>query len=207
MPIIRSLSTAAAASGLPLERDDSSAVGGGRAGRPARPRPTALQPPRSNGKPEAATAFVGLLMMGMRMPKTYWAVFKRQAINLRNCCIWLVDSFECIMMHELANPKFPFEFNRENIRVNLKPQIFIHSLPRTGIDAQYGVTANIAWVSHFHSRNRPLVTQADYVRKKIRKLNFSSLLKAIIQLDVLEAVMFLDPENGELNRCKFTYNI
>jgi hypothetical protein len=32
MPIIRSLSTAAATSGLPLERGDSSAVGRGRAG-------------------------------------------------------------------------------------------------------------------------------------------------------------------------------
>jgi len=34
MPIIRSSTTAAAASGLPLERGDSSAVGRGRAGRP-----------------------------------------------------------------------------------------------------------------------------------------------------------------------------
>ena len=34
--------------------------------------------------------------MGMRMPQTCWAVFKRQAINLRNCCIWLVDSIESI---------------------------------------------------------------------------------------------------------------
>jgi len=34
MPIIRSLSTAAAASGLPLERGDNSAVGRSRAGRP-----------------------------------------------------------------------------------------------------------------------------------------------------------------------------
>ena len=33
--------TAVAASGLPLERGVSSAVGRGRAGRPARPRPTA----------------------------------------------------------------------------------------------------------------------------------------------------------------------
>ena len=32
--------------------------------------------------------------MGMRMPETCWAVFKRQAINLRNCCIWLVDLFD-----------------------------------------------------------------------------------------------------------------
>jgi hypothetical protein len=37
MPIIRSLSTAAAASGLPQERGDSNAVGRGRAARPAGP--------------------------------------------------------------------------------------------------------------------------------------------------------------------------
>ena len=35
-----------------------------------RPRPTALLPPRSNGKPEAITAVDKLLMMGMRMPET-----------------------------------------------------------------------------------------------------------------------------------------
>jgi len=54
MPIIRSSTTAVVASDLPLERDGSSAVGLGRAGRPAgrqaRPRPTALLPPSSNGK-------------------------------------------------------------------------------------------------------------------------------------------------------------
>jgi hypothetical protein len=44
--------TAVAASDLPLERGGSSAV------RPARPRPTALLPPRSNGISEAATAVV-----------------------------------------------------------------------------------------------------------------------------------------------------
>jgi len=37
---------------------------------PDRPRPTTLLPPRSNGKPEAATAVYKLLMMGMRMPET-----------------------------------------------------------------------------------------------------------------------------------------
>jgi hypothetical protein len=36
----------------------SSAVGRGRASRPARPRPAALLPPRSNGKSKAATAVV-----------------------------------------------------------------------------------------------------------------------------------------------------
>jgi len=44
-------------------------------------------------KPEAATA-VELPMMGVRTPETCWAVHKRQVINLRNCCIYLVDLFE-----------------------------------------------------------------------------------------------------------------
>jgi hypothetical protein len=48
MPIIRSLSTAVAASGLPLERGGSSAVGRGR----------------------SDTAVDKLLMMGMKMPET-----------------------------------------------------------------------------------------------------------------------------------------
>ena len=47
-------------------------------------------------KPEAATAVVELLMMGVRTPEICWAVHtsKHQVINLRNCCIWLVDLFE-----------------------------------------------------------------------------------------------------------------
>jgi hypothetical protein len=31
-------------------------------------------------------------MLGMWLPETSWAVFKWQVINLRICCIWLVDS-------------------------------------------------------------------------------------------------------------------
>jgi hypothetical protein len=38
-------------------------------------------------KPEAVTAVVELLMMGMRTPKTCSAIHKYQVINLRNCCI------------------------------------------------------------------------------------------------------------------------
>jgi hypothetical protein len=64
--------------------------------------PTALLPPRSNGKPEAATA-VDTLLMGMRMPEICWAVFKRQALKLRDWCIWLVDLFDYMMMHKLTN--------------------------------------------------------------------------------------------------------
>jgi hypothetical protein len=58
MPIIRSSITAVAVSVLPSERGGSSAVGRDRAERPARPRPTALLPPRSDSKTEAATAVV-----------------------------------------------------------------------------------------------------------------------------------------------------
>ena len=111
LPIIRSLQTAVAASGLSLERGGSSAVGRGRSGCPDRSRPTALLPPRSNGKPEAATAVCKLLMMGKRMAETYWAVFERRAIKLRYWCIWLVDLFECMMMHGLTNPKAPEVFS------------------------------------------------------------------------------------------------
>jgi hypothetical protein len=50
--------TAVAVSGLLLERGDSSAVGHGWAGRSDRPRQTALLSPRSNSKPETATAVV-----------------------------------------------------------------------------------------------------------------------------------------------------
>jgi hypothetical protein len=68
MFIIRS-STAVAASGLPLEHGGSSAVGRGRADRPDHDQQHCYQP-RSNGKTEAATAVIELLMMGMRMPET-----------------------------------------------------------------------------------------------------------------------------------------
>jgi hypothetical protein len=50
--------TAVAAYGLPSELGNSSAVGRGPAGQLVRPRPTALLPPSSDGKQEAATAVV-----------------------------------------------------------------------------------------------------------------------------------------------------
>jgi hypothetical protein len=63
-------------------------------GRPARPR-------TQHGYHQAPTVnqrlllqLLHLLTMGMRMPETCWDVFKRQAINLRSCCILLVDSDE-----------------------------------------------------------------------------------------------------------------
>ena len=70
MPIIRSLSTAAAASGLPSELGDSSAVGRGRASRPDHDQQHCYHH-ATTVKPQAATAVVELLMMGMRIPETY----------------------------------------------------------------------------------------------------------------------------------------
>jgi hypothetical protein len=77
MPIIRSSTTAVAASGLPLERGGRSVIGRGRSVRLDRPRPTTLLPPRYNGIPKAATAVVELLSTGMWIPETCWNVFKK----------------------------------------------------------------------------------------------------------------------------------
>jgi len=79
MPIISSLSTAVAASGLPLERGGSSAVGRGRSDHDHQH----CHHHAPKVKSEAAAAVVELLMMGMRMPETCCTVFKRQVINLR----------------------------------------------------------------------------------------------------------------------------
>jgi hypothetical protein len=57
-PSSEATTTEVAASGLLSEFGDSSAVGRGRAGQPARPRPKALLSPNSNSKPEAATSVV-----------------------------------------------------------------------------------------------------------------------------------------------------
>jgi len=60
--------TAVAASGLPSELGDSSAVG--RAGRPDHDQQHCYHH-ATTVKPQAATAVVELLMMGMRIPETY----------------------------------------------------------------------------------------------------------------------------------------
>ena len=77
MPINRSLSTAAAATSLPWERDGSSAVVRGRAGRPDHEQQHCYHH-TPTVKPEAAAALDRLLMMGIRMPETCSAVFERQ---------------------------------------------------------------------------------------------------------------------------------
>ena len=57
-------------------------------------------------KPEAATTVIGLLMMGGKTPETCWAVNKRQDNKLKKCCIRLVISVNCTMMHGLTKLKF-----------------------------------------------------------------------------------------------------
>jgi len=95
MPIIRSSTTAVAASGFTVGMWWQQCCWSW-LGRPADHDQQHCYHHISTVKPEAVTAVVELLMMGMRMPKKCWAVFKRQVMNLRNCCIWLADSFECI---------------------------------------------------------------------------------------------------------------
>jgi len=96
--------SAVAASGLPSELGDNSAVGRCRAGRPDHDQHHCYHlAPTVNQR--LLLHLLYLLMMGMRMPETCWTVFKWQVIHLRICFIWLVDSVESMMMHEIANPK------------------------------------------------------------------------------------------------------
>ena len=59
-------------------------------GQPARPRTQHDYRHDTNVKPEAATAIIELLMMGVRMSETCWAVNNRQDNKLKKCCIRLV---------------------------------------------------------------------------------------------------------------------
>jgi len=78
-------------------------VGRGRAGyRPDHDQQHCYHP-APTVKPEAATAVVELLMMGVKTPETCRAVHKRQVIKLRNCCTLLVGLFE--MYDDAGNGK------------------------------------------------------------------------------------------------------
>jgi hypothetical protein len=105
-PIIRSPMTAVAASGFTFVSWWQSYRVCGRAGQPAgQTTNTARLYHDTKVKPEAATAVIELLLMGGTMPKTCWAVNKRQDNILENCCIWLVIYLNCTIMHKLTNLK------------------------------------------------------------------------------------------------------
>jgi len=72
---------------LSLGRGGGSAVGRGQASRPDHDQQ------HCHHHAPTVKPVVELLMMGVRTPKTCWAVHKRQVISLRNCCILLVDLF------------------------------------------------------------------------------------------------------------------
>jgi hypothetical protein len=103
-PIIRSSMTAVAASGFTFVLWWQPCCVRGRAGRPARTQHGYHHDTKV--KPDAATAFIELLMMGGKTPETCWAVNKRQDKKLKNCCIRLVICLNCTMMHGLTNLKF-----------------------------------------------------------------------------------------------------
>jgi hypothetical protein len=77
----------------------------------ARPRPTTLQPPLSNGKIKGCYYSCILLMMGGKTPGTCYATHKRQVINLWNCCIFWLICLKRMMMHVLANVKYVWKLS------------------------------------------------------------------------------------------------
>jgi hypothetical protein len=79
-------------------------------GRPVRPRTTALLPPRSYCKPEAAVAVDRLLMMGGKTSETCWAVNKRQDNKLKNCYIRLWFIWIVRWCTDLQTLNFTFKF-------------------------------------------------------------------------------------------------
>jgi hypothetical protein len=78
---------------LPSKRGDSSAVGRGRAGRPDHDQQHCYHH-APTVKPEAATAVVELLMMGVRTPETSRTVNKRQDNKLEKMLQLAGDLFE-----------------------------------------------------------------------------------------------------------------
>jgi hypothetical protein len=47
--------------------------------------------------------------MGVRTPGTCWAVNKRQVVNWRDCCIWLVNLFEFLNPHPQFSHNFKYQ--------------------------------------------------------------------------------------------------
>jgi hypothetical protein len=68
-------------------------------------------------------------MMGAEMPETCWAVHtnKRQVINLRHCCIWLVDLFEKLTVLQPIK-KFPLLYGNQRF-ITLFTRVLICSCP------------------------------------------------------------------------------
>jgi hypothetical protein len=85
-------------------------------GRLARPRTTALLSPSSDGKQETATAVVVAPDDGHDDTRIMLAVFKRRVINLRSCCILLVDSIEKCLISLFKGQKYLFSWRCACVR-------------------------------------------------------------------------------------------
>jgi hypothetical protein len=150
-----------------------------------------LQLPEDPSKPEVATAVYKLLMMGMRMPETCWAVFKRRAINLRDWCIWLFDLFESKTLDfVLAICKIYFGIAKSHVTVsrlrlslqwrNVKPfscnwhsRAHRHNAQYISSHQQFLISdsANIHWCQ-FHYR------KADVIKGNMSRIpDYGSLLR------------------------------
>jgi hypothetical protein len=70
-------------------------------------------------------------MMSFRTPETCWAVHKRQVINLRNCCIWLVDLFGMRQGVSMRKPTYMFLF--QNFILIIHKQIWVRYVPYTSL--------------------------------------------------------------------------
>jgi hypothetical protein len=161
-PIIRSSTTAVADSGLPLERGDSSAVVRGRAGRPDHEQQHCYHhTPKL--EPEAATAVIELLKMGVGTPETCWAVNKHQVINWRDCCIWLVNLFDSSCV--IVNVSGILSFNHSNLSRH-------HFCPTTTFSLYFA----LVFVSHFTPRCKSLaLTNLHYFPGAIQNISFPAI--------------------------------
>jgi len=77
---------------------------------PARPRTQHNCHHDTKVKPETATAFIELLMMGGKTPETCWAVNKRHDNKLKNFCIRLVIYWIVRWCTDLQALYFTFKF-------------------------------------------------------------------------------------------------
>jgi hypothetical protein len=127
-------------------------------------------------KPEAATAVVELLMMGVRTPETCWAVHKRQVINLRNYCIWLDDLFEKwnILYSWLRKRKLPRNVSIKKLRekkASLKRIFFNINFFKILLSKKKS-NALIRMMAHYSSRDLPtLILSCSTAVKSFNPLN------------------------------------
>jgi hypothetical protein len=92
-------------------------------------------PPRSYGKPEASTAVNRLLMMGIGIPETCRAIYKRQTINLQLIAAsgWLVNSFECVVNYLIFRRDLGFK--EPEVLISLS-NLFVRD-PRLASDSSF----------------------------------------------------------------------